>query len=204
MLLAHEKGARLIVMVGAHFNLTEFLDKNRAGMSSTFLTRLRVGETLIDAKGVSRLYQPGLGRLGMALVRARLPRARRDRGARLARPRQRHRAALAQDQGRLRRLSDAGCSGSALRPCQASALMGYSGRYHAASLAAVFVALAIGILIGIGLADDVVSSASEELEDSLRSDLDEAEARVDDLEAELDQRARLRRAGGPGARRRPP
>ena len=66
MLLAHEKGARLIVMVGAHFNLTEFLDKNRAGMSSTFLTRLRVGETLIDAKGVSRLYQPGIGRLGMA------------------------------------------------------------------------------------------------------------------------------------------
>lgn len=66
MLLAHEKGAMLIVMVGAHFNLTEFLDKNRAGMSSTFLTRLRVGETLVDAKGVSRLYQPGIGRLGLA------------------------------------------------------------------------------------------------------------------------------------------
>ena len=51
------------------------------------------------------------------------------------------------------------------------ARMGYSGRYHAASLAAVFIALAIGILIGIGLADDVVSSASEELEDepALRS-----------------------------------
>lgn len=64
MLLAHEKGAKLIVTVGAHFNLVEFLDKNRAGMSSTFLTRLRVGETLIDAKGVSRLYQPGIGRLG--------------------------------------------------------------------------------------------------------------------------------------------
>ena len=47
--------------------------------------------------------------------------------------------------------------------------MGYSGRYHAASLAAVFVALAIGILIGVGLADDVVSSASEEVESSLRS-----------------------------------
>ena len=56
-------------MVGAHFNLTEFLDKNRAGMSSTFLTRLRVGETLVDAKGVSRLYQPGLGRLGHGDVR---------------------------------------------------------------------------------------------------------------------------------------
>lgn len=64
MLLAHERGADLIVMVGAHFNLTEFLDKNRAGMSSTFLTRLRVGETLVDAKGVSRLYQPGLYGLG--------------------------------------------------------------------------------------------------------------------------------------------
>lgn len=61
MLLAHDRGARLIVTVGAHFNLTEFLDKNRAGMSSTFLTRLRVGETLVDAKGVSRLYRPGIG-----------------------------------------------------------------------------------------------------------------------------------------------
>lgn len=60
MLLAHENGAELIVSVGAHFNLTEFLDKNRAGMASTFLTRLRIGETLIDAKGVSRLYNPGV------------------------------------------------------------------------------------------------------------------------------------------------
>ena len=60
MLLAHENGAELIVSVGAHFNLTEFLDKNRAGMSSTFLTRLRIGETLVDAKGVSRLYNPGV------------------------------------------------------------------------------------------------------------------------------------------------
>jgi uncharacterized membrane-anchored protein len=67
MLLANEKGAQLIVMVGAHFNLTEFLDKNRAGMSSTFLTRLRVGETLVDAKGVSRLYRPGIGAPGVVL-----------------------------------------------------------------------------------------------------------------------------------------
>jgi uncharacterized membrane-anchored protein len=61
MLLAFEKGAALIVSVGAHFNLIEFLDKNRGGMSSTFLTRLRIGEVLVDAKGVSRLYNPGLG-----------------------------------------------------------------------------------------------------------------------------------------------
>jgi len=51
MLIAAEKGADLIVSVGSHFNLVEFLDKNRQGMSSTFLTRLRVGEILVDAKG---------------------------------------------------------------------------------------------------------------------------------------------------------
>lgn len=61
MLLAFEKGADLIVSVGAHFNLVEFLDKQRSGMSSTFLTRLRIGETLVDAKGVGRLYNPGVG-----------------------------------------------------------------------------------------------------------------------------------------------
>jgi len=61
MLMAYEKGADLIVSVGAHFNLVEFLDRNRAGMSSTFLTRLRIGEKLVDAKGVSRLYNPGSG-----------------------------------------------------------------------------------------------------------------------------------------------
>jgi uncharacterized membrane-anchored protein len=70
MLLAHEKGAFLIVAVGAHFNLTEFLDKNRAGMSSTFLTRLRVGETLVDAKGVSGLYNPGISGRQLGLLAA--------------------------------------------------------------------------------------------------------------------------------------
>jgi uncharacterized membrane-anchored protein len=61
MLLAAEKGAALIVTVGSHFNLLEFLERNRAGMSSTFLTRLRVGDILVDAKGVSRLYRPSAG-----------------------------------------------------------------------------------------------------------------------------------------------
>ena len=70
MLLAFEKGAALIVSVGAHFNLIEFLDKNREGMSSTFLTRLRIGETLVDAKGVSRLYNPGVGLGHLALFMA--------------------------------------------------------------------------------------------------------------------------------------
>ncbi len=56
-LLAHAKGADLIVTVGSHGNLREFLDKGRMGMASTFLVRLRVGEILVDAKGVSRMYR---------------------------------------------------------------------------------------------------------------------------------------------------
>ncbi len=57
LLLADEKGAQLIVAVGTHATLVEFLDKGRQGMASTFLTRLRVGGKLVDAKGVSRLYR---------------------------------------------------------------------------------------------------------------------------------------------------
>ena len=68
MLMAYEKGAALIVSVGAHFNLIEFLDRKRGGMSSTFLTRLRIGEKLVDAKGVSRLYRPRPGTAPVALV----------------------------------------------------------------------------------------------------------------------------------------
>jgi uncharacterized membrane-anchored protein len=56
-LMAHEKGAELIVAVGSHGNLREFLDKGRQGMASSFLVRLRVGEILVDAKGVSRMYR---------------------------------------------------------------------------------------------------------------------------------------------------
>jgi uncharacterized membrane-anchored protein len=63
LLLAYEKGAELIVAVGTHFNLIEFLERDRAGMSSTFLARLRVGEILVDAKGVSRLVSRKVGML---------------------------------------------------------------------------------------------------------------------------------------------
>jgi uncharacterized membrane-anchored protein len=61
LLLAYEKGAELIVAVGTHLNLIEFLERDRSGMSSTFLTRLKVGEILIDAKGVSRLVSRRVG-----------------------------------------------------------------------------------------------------------------------------------------------
>jgi uncharacterized membrane-anchored protein len=81
MLLADSKGASLIVAVGTHNSLVEFLDKGRSGMASTFITRLRVGAKLVDAKGVGRLYRSrvstfqvvalivaGLFALGMAMV----------------------------------------------------------------------------------------------------------------------------------------
>ncbi|MCK4776726.1 MAG: hypothetical protein KAS39_00010 [Actinomycetia bacterium] len=57
LLLAYESNADLIVAVGTHMNLVEFLDKGRKGMASTFLVRLKVGEKIMDAKGVSKLYQ---------------------------------------------------------------------------------------------------------------------------------------------------
>jgi len=68
LLLAHDKGAELIVAVGTHLNLTEFLERNRRGMSSTFVTRLKVGEILVDAKGVSRLVSRGPGLWPLLLV----------------------------------------------------------------------------------------------------------------------------------------
>ncbi|MCL1897750.1 MAG: putative cytokinetic ring protein SteA [Micrococcales bacterium] len=60
LMIADDNGAELIVAVGTHMTLMEFLDKGREGMASTFLTRLRVGGKLVDAKGVSRLYRRGV------------------------------------------------------------------------------------------------------------------------------------------------
>jgi uncharacterized membrane-anchored protein len=68
LLLAYEKGAELIVAVGTHLNLIEFLERDRAGMSSTFVTRLKVGEILVDAKGVSRLVSRRVGLLPLFFV----------------------------------------------------------------------------------------------------------------------------------------
>jgi len=68
MLLADEKGARLIVAVGTHATLVEFLDKGRGGMASTFLTRLRLGGKLVDAKGVSRLYRSRISTTALVVL----------------------------------------------------------------------------------------------------------------------------------------
>jgi uncharacterized membrane-anchored protein len=68
LLLADAKGASLIVAVGTHATLVEFLDKGRIGMASTFLTRLRVGGKLVDAKGVSRLYRSRISTSSLAVL----------------------------------------------------------------------------------------------------------------------------------------
>jgi uncharacterized membrane-anchored protein len=66
LLLADGKGADLIVAVGTHWTLEEFLDKGRSGMASTFLTQLRIGTKIVNAKGVSRLYRSRIS--GWALL----------------------------------------------------------------------------------------------------------------------------------------
>ena len=76
MLLADALGARLIVAVGTHFSLEEFLDKGRKGMASTFLTRLRIGSKLVDAKGIARFEtrpRPRFRELAFLLFSAATP-----------------------------------------------------------------------------------------------------------------------------------
>ncbi len=68
MLLADDCGASLIVAVGTHATLDEFLDKGREGMASSFLTRLRIGGKLVDAKGVSRLYRSRISNAQLLLL----------------------------------------------------------------------------------------------------------------------------------------
>lgn len=68
MLMAYERGAELIVAVGTHSSMVEFLDKGRSGMASTFLVRMKVGSVLVDAKGVSRLYRNRLRKRDLLLL----------------------------------------------------------------------------------------------------------------------------------------
>jgi uncharacterized membrane-anchored protein len=68
MLLAYESGAELIVAVGSHSSMVDFLDKGRAGMASTFLVRMKVGPILVDAKGVSRLYRSSVRKRDIVLL----------------------------------------------------------------------------------------------------------------------------------------
>ena len=68
MLIADDNGADLVVAVGSHATLTEFLDRGRAGMASSFLTRLRLGSKVIDANGVARLYRNRISGAALLLL----------------------------------------------------------------------------------------------------------------------------------------
>lgn len=75
LLLAYEKGAELIVSVGSHSSMLDFLEKGRKGMSSTFLVRLKIGPKLVDARGVSKLYteRVSLKYIGILIISALIP-----------------------------------------------------------------------------------------------------------------------------------
>ena len=136
MLLADDSGAELIVAVGTHVTLVEFLDKGRDGQASTFLTRLRVGGKLVDAKGV----QPALPRPHPGST------ARDDAPRRCARLLRSPRV----DTGRAG--VAAGPRGPLGRPLDRRRwdLLVIDFRYHLVSIISVFLALAVGIVLGAG------------------------------------------------------
>ena len=68
LLMADAKGASLIVVVGTHYTLEEFLDKGRPGMSSTFITHLRVAGKLVNARGVHQLYHSRISGWSLLLL----------------------------------------------------------------------------------------------------------------------------------------
>lgn len=65
--------------------------------------------------------------------------------------------------------------------------MGYSARYHAASLIAVFLALAAGILIGAEFGGDALTNTRRDLEHSLVGNLQDARSQADELSGELNR-----------------
>jgi hypothetical protein len=69
--------------------------------------------------------------------------------------------------------------------------MGYSARYHAVSIAAIFLALAVGLLLGAEFGDDVLRDTAQSLESSLSSDLEDARTRIDELEGDLGREQRF-------------
>ena len=69
LLLADHHGASLIVTAGHTANIEEFFDRTRQqSLPSTFLTRLKVGEKLVDAKAVATLYRSRVSGGAIALL----------------------------------------------------------------------------------------------------------------------------------------
>jgi uncharacterized membrane-anchored protein len=68
LLLADAHGAELVVTVGLHATLLEFLDRGLSGTASTFLVRLKLGGTLVDAKAASRLHRSRISGAALLLL----------------------------------------------------------------------------------------------------------------------------------------
>ena len=136
LLLADVRGASLIIAVGTHATLDEFLDRQRSGLASTFLTRLRVGPKLVDAKGIPQLYA---GRVRAVAPGARAPRRAPRPGRRDRRDPGGRRLVVVDRRRAVRR--------TRLDP---RTLHVISFRYHIVSIVSVFLALAIGVALGGG------------------------------------------------------
>lgn len=52
LMLAYSKNAEMIVLVGGHSCIKDFMSKGRQGMASTFITRTLIGDKLLDCKGL--------------------------------------------------------------------------------------------------------------------------------------------------------
>ena len=158
MLLAYESGSQLIVAVGTHATMVEFLDKGRRGMASTFLTRLRLGPALVDAKGVSRLYEGRVRRLDMVLLVGAAVLAMVVVGI-VAEPIHVFMRGL----------------WVTLKDVFSELMINF--RFHIASLIAIFLALALGVVVGAGVIDRGVV-------DTLNNRLDSVERTSDRIKGE--------------------
>ena len=135
MLMAYQAGASLIVAVGSHSNMRDFLEKGRPGMGSTFLVRLLVGSILVDARGASQLYRSRLSPLAVLwiVLAACVPLAV------------------------LWRLSSPLASMARLVWLRLRLALGVdlmSLRHHLLSIAGIFLGLGLGILIGASVTSD--------------------------------------------------
>src|SRR5699024_8861430 len=187
MLMADEEGASVIVAVGTHGSLEEFLDRGRAGMSSTFLTRLRVGSKLVDAKGVSRLYRQRISTFQLALLA--LAGLAALAVALWATP---GGQALVQILGaRLDGMLSWFTTLFAPRPSgsEEGTENVIDFRYHLVSLISVFLALAVGIVLGAGpLRENLGDQLAGQVE-QLRTEQDQLRSQADELGIQNDQLA---------------
>ena len=190
MLLADDKGAALIVAVGTHATLVEFLDKGRAGMASTFLTRLRVGSKLVDAKGVSRLYRSRISTLGRCCCSSSA------------------RSSPSSSRSPCRPAGDVAQS-PARRPLARLRLLAdrtlhvIDFRYHLVSIVAIFLALALGIVLGSTTLSDSVSDTLRQQANQAAKTAQQARTQQRQLQDAGQRAGAVRRRHVAADRRRP-